>query len=102
MRMMLVPRDFDVFIGEFVDVKNLVIQAELRKIKRFPADLQPGLFKMVEVQMGVPKGVNKHTGFEPAHLRHHVGEKGVGSNVERHAEEDIGASLVELTIQSSL
>ena len=35
-------------------------------------------------------------GLQAAHLRHHAGQQGVGGDVERHAEERVGAALVQL------
>ena len=38
--------------------------------------------------------VAQQTGLEIAHLRHHHGEQRVGGDVEGHAEEQVGATLV--------
>lgn len=99
---MLVTRDFNVLIGEPVDVKDVGVQIEFGEVERCPTDLQFGLFQVVEVKMGVSKGVDKHPRFESANLRHHVGEKGVGCDVERHAEEHVCTSLIQLTIQPTV
>lgn len=40
--------------------------------------------------------------FEIAYLRHHVGQQGVGRNVERDAEENIGAALIQLAGQAAV
>ena len=49
-----------------------------------------------EIQVRIAEGVHEVAGFQAAHLRHHHGEQGVAGDVERHAEEDVGAALVEL------
>ena len=60
------------------------------------------MVEVVVVEVSVPEGVDKDAGFQAADLSHHVGEQRIGGNVERNAEEDIGASLVELTIQTTI
>ena len=52
--------------------------------------------------MGVTKRVHEVSGFESGHLREHVREKGVAGDVERHAEEEVGAALIKLAAQSSV
>jgi hypothetical protein len=45
---------------------------------------------------GVAEGVHKFTRRIAADLRQHQREQGIGGDVERHAQEDVGAALVEL------
>ena len=40
--------------------------------------------------------------FQSRHLRHHHQEQRIGGDVERHAEENVRAALVELEAQSSV
>jgi hypothetical protein len=47
----------------------------------------------------ISEGVDEIASLEPAHLRDKVGEERVARDVERHAEEDVGAALVELAAQ---
>ena len=54
---------------------------------------------MVVVEVKIAEGVDKLAGLEVADLRHHAGQKSVGSDVERDAEEEVGAALVELATQ---
>src|SRR6186713_1508742 len=42
------------------------------------------------------------SGFEPANLRYHEGQQGIGGNVERDTQEAVGTALVELTAQTAL
>ena len=46
--------------------------------------------------MRIAEGVHEVAVLQAAHLRHHHGEQGVAGDVERHAEEDVGAALVQL------
>ena len=61
--------------------------------------MQSGLLDMVAVQMGIAERMDKLTGFQFAHLRHHHGQQCVAGDVERYAKEDIGATLVKLAGQ---
>ena len=49
--------------------------------------------------MRIAEGVHEIAGFEAAYLRHHQREQGIGGDVERYAEENVGAALVELAGQ---
>ena len=49
--------------------------------------------------MAVAAGPDELAHFEVALLREHVREQRIGGDVERHAEENVGAALVELTTQ---
>jgi hypothetical protein len=66
------------------------------------AELQLCLFDMVQVEVGVAEGMDEFAGFQAADLRDHHGQQRVGGDVERHAEEDIGAALVELAGEFSV
>ena len=73
-----------------------------RKRPGFPRKLQPDLFDMVHVNVGVAEGVDEFPGLETSDHRHHQQEQGIGGNVERDAEESVGAPLVELQGQFSV
>ena len=53
-------------------------------------ELQAGLLQMVQVEVGVARGVYELASLEPRHLRHHHQQQGIGRNVERHSEESVG------------
>ena len=52
--------------------------------------------------MGIAQGVHELARRKAGHLGHHQGEQGIGGDVERHAQEDIGAALVELAGQGAV
>ena len=52
---------------------------------------------MIEIKVRVAERVHELTGLKPGHLRHHQRQQRVGGDVERHAEEDVGRALIELT-----
>ena len=52
---------------------------------------------MIEIEVAVAARPDELAGLQVALLREHVCEQRVARDVERHAEEDIGAALIELT-----
>src|SRR4051794_12868111 len=72
------------------------IEPHLRKGARRARQLLTRLIEMVQVEMRVAKREHELTWLEPGHLRHHEREERIRSDVERHAEEKIGAALVHL------
>ncbi|MNS85947.1 hypothetical protein D3C72_1198280 [compost metagenome] len=57
---------------------------------------------MVVVQVAVAAGPDEVAHFQPGLLRHHVGQQRIAGDIERHAQEDIGAALVELARQPAI
>ena len=49
--------------------------------------------------MAVAAGPDERAGLEAALLGEHVGQQRVAGDVERDAEEDVGAALVELEVE---
>src|SRR5437868_8159230 len=56
---------------------------------------------MVRIKVAVAAGPDEVAHFEAALLGEHVGEERVAGDVERHAEEDVGAPLVELEAEAA-
>lgn len=67
-----------------------------------PAQLQPGRLEVVLIEVGVAKGVDELSRVEPADLGHHHGQEGVGGDVERNAQEHVGAPLIQLAGETAL
>src|SRR4029077_18248241 len=99
-RVMLVVHDLKVFI---VVIKNCgwpTRQVELRQCQRHSRQLLVDLLEMVGVQVTVAAGPDEFAHLEVALLRQHVREQRIGSDVERHAEKNVGAALVDLATQT--
>ena len=86
---MLVANHFNIVGGKVVNVRYFRVELERWKRHGFPSDLELGLVQVIVVEMCIAKGVDKDARFQVADLGHHVREKGVGGDVERHAEEDV-------------
>ena len=61
--------------------------------------LQFDLLEVVEIDVCIAERVNKIAALETCHLRHHLEQKGIRSDIKRHAKEDIRATLIELQTQ---
>ena len=51
---------------------------------------------MVAVDVGIAGSVDEFPGLQPGHLGDHHGQERVGRDIERDAQEDVGAALVQL------
>ena len=71
-------------------------------VERHARQLLVHLLEMVAIQMAIAARPDEVAHFEIALLRQHVSEQRVGGDVERHAEEDVGAALVQLAAQASV
>src|SRR5690606_26613571 len=60
-------------------------------------ELQRSLLHMVGVEVHIPPGPDEVAHFQVTLLSHHVSQQSIAGDVERQAEEDITAALVELT-----
>ena len=72
---------------------------ELRQRERHARELLVDLFEVIRIEVTVAAGPDELAHFEVALLREHVREQRIGGDVERHAEENVGAALVELATQ---
>ena len=90
------------------EILGLVIEQSLPAVlehqrgqrPRFPAQLQPRLIEVVGIKVHVTPGPHEGARLEPAFPGQHVGQQGIGGDVERHAEEEVGAALVELEVEA--
>ena len=93
----VVAREGEVVMAEREDVLGVGVDRHRGKRTRRAGQLEIGLFQVVQVEVGVAEGVDEVAGLQIRHLGHHHGEERIAGDIERHAEEDIGGALVELT-----
>src|SRR3954469_1222598 len=98
----LVALDSEVFVLEFEQLAACGVEAHAREGARAAGELLARLLEVVEVEMSVAEGEDELAGLEAGHLRDHQGEERVRGDVERHAEEEVGAALVELAGDAAL
>src|ERR1700754_4512965 len=92
----LIVQELEVLELILEDRRRLAFDRQARQRQRSALQLLVGLLEMVQVQVAATAGPDEVAGGQIALLREHVRQQGVGSDVERHAEEHFGAALVEL------
>ena len=97
--MRLVVDESDVVVGVIEQRRRPPAQLEPRQRERRAAELRVDLLEVVAVEVAVAAGPDEIADAEVALLRDQVGQQRVRSDVERHAEEDVAAALVELAGQ---
>ena len=71
------------------------LDVQLGEVGGMAAQLLRQRVDMVEIDMGVAHGVDQGCGDEVASVGEHVGEEGVGGDVEGHAETHVAGALVQ-------
>lgn len=98
-RMVLVIYKLEVVELVVEDRRGLAFDLQRRVGEGRTRQLQRHLFGMVAVNVAVAAGPDEVADVEVALLRHHVGQQGITRDVERHAEKNVGAALVELATE---
>ena len=89
----------EILVLEVEDGLDLGIDQHLRKGPRLAGELEVNLLEVIGVDMGVACRVDELARLQAADLGYHHREEGVGGYIERHSEESVGTSLVELAGQ---
>ena len=90
MRMRIIVNQLKILELKLEDRFFISIDQHARQIASSPAQLQFGLLEMIELKMGITKGMNKITWIEITHLRHHHCQKRIRGNIERNTQKHIG------------
>src|SRR6185295_4799206 len=98
-RVMLVIHDLKVFEVVVENRRRPAREIQLRQCERHARQLLVHLLQVIHIEMTVATRPDELARFEIALLRHHVREQGVRGDVKRHAQEYVGAALVELAAQ---
>lgn len=97
--MRIVAYQFKIFVNKSVDFLHVRIHLHGWQWAGLATELQASLFEVVLIEVQIAESVNEITGFQPADLSHHHAKQRIRSDVERHAEKEVRAALVELTAQ---
>lgn len=95
--MRLIIDDLEIFVLVVKDRGWFAFENKLRQRVWRTAELQFHLLKMVRVNVAIAACPDEFADIQFALLRDHVGEQGIGRNIERHAEKAVGAALIKLT-----
>ena len=94
--MRIVAFERNVIEGEVEDGFHIWVEFQRGKGTWLAGELEAGLVEVILIEMEIAKRVDEVAGFVIANLRNHMGEERVGSDVERHTQEQIRAALIEL------
>ena len=97
--MRIVARQVEIFVLKREQVLYLRIQFHAWKRTGFARKLQAHLLQVVQVDVRVAQGMDEIARTEACHLRHHLKQKRIRSDIERDAQEDVRAPLVQLEAQ---
>lgn len=95
---MVVPQS-NIIEFKIKEVFDFFIQQQVWRIEQVSLKLLLRLLDMVVVDVNISKGVHEVPELEACYLRDHAGQQGVGRDVERDAQEQVGASLIKLAGQ---
>src|SRR5262245_29647185 len=77
-------------------------EPQSRELARRATELLSGLVQVIAIEVGIAERVDELARLQIGHLGDHLGQQGVGRDVERHTEEDVARALVELAGQPPL
>src|SRR6185437_8019487 len=101
-RMRGVVGELDVLEAVVEEARGLPLKDQPRQRARLAGELDIGLLEVVDVEVAVASRPDELARQEPALRGNEVGEQRVGRDVERDAEEDVGAALIELAGEASV
>src|SRR5687768_12464311 len=84
-----------------VDRRGATKNSQLGQRLRLAGQLLPRLLEMVRVEMAIAAGPDERSRLEIALLGQHVGQQGIAGDVERNAEKNVGAPLIQLKMKLS-
>ena len=86
----------EVFVPEGEDILYFRVDLHVGELAGCARKLKIRLLKMVCIQVGISKAVDKITRLKVANLSQHDGQEGIGGNIERDTQKDIGTALIQL------
>ena len=94
--MRVVAFEREILVLEVEQVLHRGIDAHRSQFARLARELFARLVEVIKVKVGIAEGVDEIAELESADLRDHHRQQRIRSDVERHAEENIGAALIKL------
>lgn len=96
-RMRIIILQGEIGIVETKKILYLWIDAHGGQLPWFAGKLKLHLLQMIQIDVGIPQGMNEFIGLQTRHPGHHHRQKRIGGNIEGHPQEKIGTALVKLT-----
>ncbi len=100
--MRFIPLDLKVLRLPAIDAPSRIPAYEqLRKLPRLSFQLHVQRLHMIQIDMRIAHRVYERAGYEIAHMRQHVRQQSVRSDVEGYTEAHVARPLIELTRKST-
>lgn len=100
MRVVVLERE--ILIGEAINLRHVGIEFHRGQGAGLSAQLEFCLFYVIFVEVEITEGVDEFSCLVSAYLSCHHQQHGVAGNVERYAEEQVTAALIELQAEPML
>src|SRR6266853_1693827 len=94
--------EVEILVTEIEDVPYRRVEPHARQRPRRASELLSRLLHMVRVEVRIAEGMHEFARLQLTYLRHHQREQRIGSDVERHTEENVRAALVHLAGKPSI
>src|SRR5208282_2673557 len=101
-RMRIVAGQLEISVLEIMDVLHARVQFHLRQRPGLAGELQARLFEVIGIEVQVSEGVDEGARPQLADLGDHHREQGIGADIKRHAQEQVGAALVKLAVELTI
>src|SRR6185295_5339800 len=98
-RVVLVVHELKIIERVVENAGRTAHEVELRQRERYARQLLVYLLQMVRIEMAIATGPHEVADLEIALLREHVREQRIRGDIERHAQKNVRAALVELAAQ---
>ena len=87
--MEIVVDQFKVLVLEIEEALDIGIEFHLRQGTGLTGQLELRLFDVVQIEMGITRGVDEVACLKACDLCHHLQQKGVGGDVEGYTQERV-------------
>ena len=94
--MRIIVFESEILIFEAEDIFYVGIDLHPGELARFTGQLSLYLFKMIQIDVGIPQGMYKLSRLKATHLRNHHREQCITRNIERNPKETVTTTLIEL------
>ena len=102
MGLRIIADDFKIIKTEPIYAVWCAMNQQLRQLSWFSCYLFTRLIKMIAIEMRITQNMDKFTNLQSTDPCDHMDQQCIGSDIERHPQKDIGASLIKLAGQTTI
>lgn len=98
----IIALEVEIFVFEVENALHIGINHHLRQLTRCAGELLMHLVEVIGVDVSIAEGMDVFARLQSGDLCHHHEQQGIRSDVERHAEENVAAALIELQTEFAI